>query len=223
LPTATAGIGDIPTQRTGDALTEYYVRQAGRTADGLTDSVAASAFLVALGVGLDDSDILSKIPGAGGLFRSIEPPDERTIRLSVIGEPTMRGRRDLAQHFFVSCYLVATVGAGAANAAGIAKELLDANTGSGFSFADLAADRAGVRFAEGVLAGRFPLHLVGQAFSVPAFMPDIKDLPEGLSSADFAAQYGSANDPRFRKRLNEIDQRIMQLPPHRMSAGGFGP
>ena len=81
----------------------------------------------------------------------------------MIGEPTLLGRRDLAQHFFVSGYLTATMGAEAANAAGVAKELVDANTTSGFSFADLAADRAGVRFADGVMSRRFPLRLVGQA------------------------------------------------------------
>ncbi len=224
LPDAASGLGaDMPTRRTGDALTEHYVRQAARAADGLTDDVAARAFLAALGVALDDSDMLAKIPGAGGLYRAAEMPDERMIRLSVIGEPTVRGRRDLAQHFFVSCYLTATMGGEASNAAGVAKELVDSNTTSGFSFADLAADRAGVRFAEGVMSRRFPLHLVGQAFSMASFMPEVKDLPEGLSATDVASQYGTAGDPRFQKRLYEIDQRIQLLPPYRISTGGFRP
>jgi hypothetical protein len=224
LPEATSGLGaDMPTRKTNDALTEHYVRQAARTATGLSDDVAARAFLVALGVALDDSDLLAKIPGAGGLYRGVEMPDERLIRLSVIGEPALRGRRDLAQHFFVSCYLAATMGAEAANAAGVAKELVDANTTSGFSFADLAADRAGVRFAEGVMARRFPLRLLGQAFSVSAFMPELKDLPEGLSATDVASQFGSPDDPRFQKRLFEIDQRIQSLPAYRISTGSFRP
>ena len=87
----------------------------------------------------------------------------------------------------------------------------------------MAADRAGVRFAEGVLSRRFPLQLVGQAFSLASFMPEVKDLPEGLSAADVASQYGTAGDPRFQKRLYEIDQRIQLLPPYRISTGGFRP
>jgi hypothetical protein len=213
----------IPSRRTGDALTEYYVRQAARTADGLADEVAARAFLAALGVAMDDSDMLGKIPGVGGLHRAIEAPNERVVRQSVIGEPTMRGRQDLAKHFFLSAYLTATMGADAANAAGVAKELVDVNTTSGLSFADLAADRAGVKFAEGVLTGRFPLHLIAQGFAVSAFVPEVKDLPEGISSADLMSQYGSADDPRFRKLLDEIDQQIRLLPPHRMTPGGFRP
>jgi hypothetical protein len=224
LPDPSTGLGaDMPTRKTGDALTEHYVRQAARTADGLPDDVAARAFLVALGVALDGSDLLAKIPGAGGLYRGVEAPDERVIRLSVIGEPTVRGRRDLAQHFFVSCYLTATMSADAANAAGVAKELVDANSTSGLSFADLAADRAGVKFAEGVMARRFQLHLLGQAFSVPAFTLDVKDLPEGLSATDVASQYGSPDDPRFQKRLFEIDQQIQLLPAYRISTGSFRP
>jgi hypothetical protein len=224
LPEASSGLGaDMPTRKTGDSLTEHYVRQAARAADGLSDEVAARAFLVALGVALDDSELLAKIPGAGGLYRAVEMPDERLIRLSVIGEPTLRGRRDLAQHFFVSCYLTAAMGAEAANAAGVAKELVDSNTTSGLSFADLSADRAGVRFAEGVIGRRFQLHLLGQAFSVAAFMPEVKDMPERLSATDVASQYGSPDDRRFQQRLFEIDQRIQLLPAYRVISGSFLP
>jgi hypothetical protein len=172
---------------------------------------------------MDDSDMLGRIPGVGLLHQAIEAPAARVLRESVIGEPTMRGRHDLAQHFFLSAYLTATMGSDAANAAGVAKELVDMNTASGLSFADLAADRAGVKFAEGVLTGRFPLRLVAQGFSVSAFVPEVKDLPEGLSSADFVSQYGSVDENRFQKRLYEIDQRILLLPPHRMTQSGFRP
>jgi hypothetical protein len=222
LPLEMSG-GERPARRSDDALTEWYVRHAARAADGLPDNVAPRALLVALGVAMDDSGMLTKIPAAGGLYRVVEPPDEQVIRLSVIGKPTVRGRRDLAQHFFVSGYLTAVAGAEAANAAGIAKELLDSHGASGFSFADVAADRAGVRFAEGVLSGRFPLHLLGQSFSVAAFMPELQELPEGLSAVEVASRYGAASDPRFQKQLNEIDQRVLLLPPHRMTARPIAP
>jgi hypothetical protein len=73
------------------------------------------------------------------------------------------------------------------------------------------------------MARRFPLRLLGQAFSVSAFMPELKDLPEGLSATDVASQFGSPDDPRFQKRLFEIDQRIQSLPAYRISTGSFRP
>jgi hypothetical protein len=121
----------------------------------------------------------------------------------------------LAQHFFVSAYLTAAIGAEAANAAGLAKEFLDAQGGSGLSFADLAADRAGVRFADGILNKRVPLGLLPQTFTAAAFMPGIDGLPEGLSAADVKSQYGAKDDPRFRQQLQKIDGRILALPPYR--------
>jgi hypothetical protein len=121
----------------------------------------------------------------------------------------------LAQHFFVSAYLTAAIGAEAANAAGLAKEFLDAQGTSGLSFADLAADWAGVRFADGILNKRVPLGLLPQTFTVKAFMPAVDALPEGISAADLKSQYGGKDDPRFRKQLNEIDRRILALPPYR--------
>ena len=150
-------------------------------------------------------------------------PSERTIRLTLLGEPTMRGRRDLAQHFFVSGYLTATMGGEAANAAGVAKELVDSNTTERLQLRRPRGRPRRVRFAEGVMSRRFPLHLVGQAFSMASFMPEINDLPEGLSATDVASQYGTAGDPRFQKQLDEIDQRIQLLPPYRTSTGGFRP
>jgi hypothetical protein len=223
LPVAISGDGGAPSRREGDALTDYYVRQAARAADTLPKDVAPRAFLVALGVGLDHSDLLAKVRGASGMARAVESPTERAARLAVLGEPTIRGRRDLAQHFFVSAFLAATMGSDIAQTAGTAKELVDAHGTSGFSFADLAADRAGAKFAEGIISRRFPLDLLSQGFSASAFVPDVAGLPEGLSAADVASQYGSANDPRFQKQLQAIDRRLLQLPPYRARATRLGP
>jgi hypothetical protein len=199
----------------GDDLTAYYVRRAAGAADKLPDDVAPRAFLVALGIGLDRSGLLAKLPGSNSLVQAIEPVSERMIRLKMIGEPAMRGRQDAVEHFFVSAYLAATMGADAASAAGIAKELVDAHGGSGFSFADIAADRAGVRFAEGVLSNRLKLSTIAQGYSVKAFMPAIDDLPEGLTAVEVAKRFGTPKDARFVKELRAIDQRIELLPPYR--------
>jgi hypothetical protein len=215
LPISNGGGIAGPSRREGDALTEFYVRQAAQAAKTLPASVAAQAFLVAVGVGLGDSQLLAGVPGAGTIAAAVEAPSERAMRMAVFGEPTLHGRQDLAKHFFVSAYVAAVLSAEAANAAGLAKEWLDARGASGFSFADLAADRAGVQFAHGILHQRVPLGLLPQSFAVREFMPDIGGLPENLSVADLKAKFGAQNDPEFRKMLNEINGRIMKLPPYR--------
>ena len=80
---------------------------------------------------------------------------ERADRLAVMGQPTMRGRAIWPSTS--SCRRISSRswGATAARSAGLVKELHDANGGSGFSFRDMAADRAGVVFADAVLGGRF--------------------------------------------------------------------
>jgi hypothetical protein len=95
------------------------------------------------------------------------------------------------------------------------KETLDAQGGSGFSFADLAGDRAGIRFAEGVLKNRFKLPILAKSFTVRDFVPKIDSLPEGLQTADFSRDYGGKGDQRFELLIEEIDRRINELPPYR--------
>jgi hypothetical protein len=223
-PVANDGTAAPIARRLGDDLTAYYVRRAAGAADTLPDDVAPRAFLVALGIGLDRSGLLAKLPGSNSLAQAIGPVSERMIRLKMIGEPAMRGRQDAVEHFFVSAYLTAAMGGDAAHAAGLAKELVDAHGGSGFSFADIAADRAGVRFAQGVLSGQLKLGTIAQGFSVNSFMPAIDNLPEGLTAVEVAKRFGSQKDARFVKVLGAIDQRIQLLPPYRpqVSSREFG-
>jgi hypothetical protein len=158
----------------------------------------------------------------------IETPSERTIRLTVLGAPTIHGRRDIAEHFFVSAYLASAVGANGATAAGFAKESLDAQGASGFSFADIAADRAGVRFGNSVLKRHFAVGALGASFKCGSFVPSIEGLPDGLSAGQFRAQFGKKESPAVLAQLKEIDRRIDVLPPYRpvefkLDAGSLAP
>ncbi len=211
--------GDAPagsvTRREGDALTEYYVRNAAGIARFLPDDVAGTSFLLGLGIALDDSTLLRDHPKISGFVQMVEPQNERALRLASLGEPTLLGRRDLAQHFFVSAHLAAMTGSAGAAAIGLAKELSDSNGGSGFSFADMAANRAGILFAGGVMNKRFSLRTVADEFTVPAYMPSVADLPEGLTAAQLLTQFGPQTDDRFRHQLQQIDQRLLQLPTYR--------
>lgn len=204
-----------PSRRNGDEITNYLIREAARAAQSHPAGVREQAFMLAIAIGLDDSAQLLPVTSSAATLRAIEAPSERTIRLAVLGNPTMRDRRDLAQHFLTAALITAATSADAAHAASLAKELADVNSASGFSFADLAADRAGIRFARTVLDKRIPLGALALTFQVSSYMPDTNGLPENLGAKDLAAQFGDNNDARFAKQLQEIDQRISRLPAYR--------
>src|SRR5207244_3571623 len=133
-----------------DALADIYVRRAAATAVG--DKASARAFLLALGVVFDHTNVLRSNPLMGRVLSQIEDDDERRHRLRVLGEPRLRGRNDWLLHFSIAAALTAQLGPESAEQLSIAKELWDAKGTSGFSFGDLAADYAGIEFALGLLA-----------------------------------------------------------------------
>ncbi len=206
---------EAPFRRTGDELTAYYVRAAAAAARRLPDEHAAAAFLLGIGVALDDSDLLRSNLLTAALWRQIEAPAARAERLEVLGTPTVHGRHDLCQHFAVSAALTAAAGPRAAETAGVFKEMLDARPGgSGFSFADLAADLAGIAFAEELTRTPRRLADVARSFAIADYAVPPAGLPEGLSQAEFARRYGSVSDERFRRRQEDIRKQIHALPPY---------
>lgn len=124
----------------------------------------------------------------------------------------LRGRRDLAQHFVTSAALTAQGGDALSDLVGLYKEVSDADGGSGFSFPDLTADRAGTLFAElavGDEAGARALQTAARhGLSEEDFMPPIDDLPEGLAKETFVALYGDTRGPGYTRVSDEIERRI---------------
>ncbi len=206
------------TPRKGDELTAYYVRTAAAAARKLPEAERASAFLLGIGVALDTAALLRKNPVTGNLWNKVESEKERAARLKVIGEPTVHGRHDLTQHFVVSAALTASHGPRAAETAGLLKEMLDAEGGSGFSFADLASDLAGIAFAEQVLRSPARLAQLEKGFVVRDYAPSPRGLVEGLTSADFERRYGSLTDKRFRAALEALRKQVRALPGHKAPA-----
>ena len=213
-------LADEAVRLTGDALTEQLVRSAARAAAELPDEQRAAAFLLGLGIAMDDMNLLIRNPQTRGFCQIVESAAEREHRLDVLGSPTIRGRPDLAKHFFFSMFLTQSIGAAAADAAGLSKEMVDSTTGSGFSFIDLAADKAGVAFAEKIAAEPELLASLATDFQLDDYMPPVEDLPEGLSTSDFLQQIGSESDVRFRELTREIRRRIDELPGHRAMGVG---
>ena len=142
---------------------------------------------------------------------------ELTKRPSRCHNMTLAGRGDLRQHFIISAALETVSKSGLAYAMGEFKELLDSNSGgSGFSFEDLAADRAGIIFAaqmlESALVKAERETLIGKLDSETAIFPDLLGLQEAMSDADFEQHFNNVESVKFLGVLTKIDQRIRDLP-----------
>ena len=136
--------------------------------------------------------------------------DSKSIRLAPRVLLSLHGRRDFAEHFMISAALTVNGGSRLANAIGLIKEEEDANKGSGFSFTDLAANRAGVRLGEratGEAATQVRRRLAA-ARSDADLLPDFRDLPEFMPQAEFNRRYGPIGSPRYLKIIDRIDARI---------------
>lgn len=128
----------------------------------------------------------------------------------------LAGRGDLAQHFSIAAALAAVAGTPLADAVGLYKELDEAGAdGSGFSFVDLAAERAGSRLgalAVGPAPGQQRLQRrVATGLTEQDLLPPVRDLPEFLPPAAFRQRYGDAASPAFRRMQADIDRRIGAL------------
>jgi len=127
---------------------------------------------------------------------------------------TLRQRADFALHFLVSAVIAAEAGTPLADAVGLWKELADARRGgSGFSFNDLAADRAGTRFGELAVGDATRLQQrVAAGLSDADLLPPASDLPEHLPEAEFTARYGGVGGAGYQRLLAAIESRIDALP-----------
>jgi len=199
----------------GDALTEFYIRAAALVARDLPKPQGPSAFLLGIGLAIDDSTIISNNPLTREMCKQIESAEERQHRVEVLGTPTMDRRRDSCQHFVVSCALTAMFGPKLAESAGILKEQMDMRPGgSGFSFADLAADFSGVEFASLAKASDGMLAKIAESFAVKDYMVPMKEWEDDLSKSKFTKEYGSVTDERFLRMKEAIYKRVHALPGH---------
>jgi hypothetical protein len=126
---------------------------------------------------------------------------------------TLRGRSDSPRHFWVSAALVVVTDEARATAVGVGKELMDANPGgSGFSFTDLAANRAGILFAlaatRDAASARATQRRVLGGLAADDYCPELADLPEGLTADQFQREYGGLAGSRTREVRATIEQRM---------------
>jgi hypothetical protein len=123
---------------------------------------------------------------------------------------TLNGRDDWPRHYAMSAALAVVKHPIISDAGGLMKEQLDTLTrSSGFSFGDLAADRAGVRFAfaatrSDIAAGAMQERL-RSGFSKKDFFPSEVHYPENLSVEEFRHNFGSVGSERYQSTISQIE------------------
>ena len=186
--------------RTGSVVTllqSMFTAARTRSQDG--DPIAENkAMLTVLGTWASGRDISTLVPG------NLARPHGFRLKLEQ--------RRDFAQHFLSSAALAARGDSSLSNAVGLFKEIVDIDRGSGFSFTDIAADRAGTRFGElatrSTEDARRVQQLLAEGIEETAIMPPAQDLPEHLDTQRFKELYGHVGSPAYQLVMQDIERRI---------------
>lgn len=190
-----------------------FARQLARALALAEDDPASNgAALIALAMLVVDA-------GIGELAGDVERQVSKCMIAPVAA--SLHGRTDLAKHWALSAALTVTAGSRFATAMGEWKELADSLSGSqlnggnarsGFSFVDLAADRAGHLSATALVNPELVQltrgRLTGGAESA-ILPPSALALAEGIPNDDFVQRYGATDDPRFLAEVDRIDAMLV--------------
>jgi hypothetical protein len=191
-------------QQPARELVELVFRFAGqRDGEAAAENRAA---LTALGAYVAGVSLPQLLEGKGRTTRRAPP-----VLL------TLHGRRDAAEHLLIAAALSATGGSRLANAIGLAKEEEDVESGSGFSFTDLAYDRAGARLGE-LATGSAAASVQANLKQLPddaTLSPSFADLPEFLPNHEFVRRYDRPGSPAYINQIEEIDRRLSGHPIYR--------
>lgn len=177
-------------------------RERSRAGDPVAENLA---LLTVLGTWSSNRDLRALAP------EITEVP--RTFHLR------LEGRTDFGRHFLISAALAARGDSALSDAVGLFKEIADTDRGSGFSFTDIAADRAGTRLGATATRSapdaRRVQQLLADGLAEEAFMPRAGDLPEYLDAATFKRRFGEVGSPAYQVVMDEIGRRIDALPLYR--------
>lgn len=201
-----------PEARFGAAVQAAFRHARERTTTAAAPEQAVDenrAALLALGILLGHHRVESFV---GRVF-----DDSTRLRVrSALRGTTMRGREDWPKHFFVSAALTVLALPNVSDAVGLFKEEKDAGGGSGFSFADLLADRCGTTFAEvatrDTASARAVQERLAAGFRLDDIFPSPDGLPEGIQAAELEARYGGTSGAPFRALTDEIERRVAACP-----------
>ena len=189
-----------------ELMAPLFKLAAQRSASG--DPVAENrAAIVVLTFYANGQGLAAIVPAANDWPR----PPRRKVQLA--------GRDDFPQHFTISAAIAANAGTPLSDAIGLYKEIEDSHGGSGFSFNDIAADRAGTRFGELAAGTRQSALTLQRQMSAGVresdIMPVVSDLPEFMPEAEFKRRFGGIDAPGYKRMMAEIERRIAALPLYR--------
>ncbi len=174
-----------------------YARQRSINGDPVAENRAALTVLAAYVIPRAFNALMPKVS---------DLPQPRRFIL------TLDRRKDFTEHFVGSAALAATGDAKLADAVGLYKEVADFKRRSGFSFTDLAADRAGARFGEIATASAGQARQVQQLLASGAqerdLMPRVDDLPENMTAREFKQRFKEIGSLAFNRLKQQIEQRI---------------
>ena len=171
-----------------------------RTAAGGDAAIENRAALVVLTLQANGRTVGSVAAAARGW------PRPRPMRL------LLAGRTDSPLHFLVSATLASEGTTPLSRAIGLYKEVADSRGGSGFSFNDMAANRAGTRFGElAVLAPQQLQDRLARGVLDSELLPRTDDLPEFMAEPEFLRRFGGVGAPAYNAMLADIDRRIAAL------------
>lgn len=212
---------EVASQKTSLSLADYlsavittaYVQTEGNNKSASEENYAALMALV-LYFGHDKFELL-----VGNV--AILSAEQKQKRDKLRNTVTLNGRVDLQKHFMYSVALKLFGNVDASDALGEFKELLDANGGSGFSFADLLADRVGTRFAVLATSNDTDAYRLQQHFGLRvherSFMPEHIGLPEGIDQATFERTYANTQSQEYKVMIADIDRRLAATELYRLS------
>jgi hypothetical protein len=185
-------------QRTIDAA--EVLSQSVRSADEAADATTANrAAIIATAAYVNESRGQDRDPGAQSRLVPLE----------------LHGRVGLAEHFFTAAALQSQSGSTLTNLVGNARELSDAGTGGGFSFRDMAANRAGIRFSELAIGdagvAEEVQRLAQSGLEAADLIPAVDWLPENVDRVTFERDFGGPDGRAYQILVEEIDRRIANL------------
>lgn len=165
------------------------------------------ALLIALATYVGNLD-LGTVVGSAASEEALTPSRFIEVRL-------LR-REDLARHLTAMAALSTRTNEGIAAMLSTTKEAYDARYRSGFSFSDIAANSVGTRLAQAATSSpesaRALQQRMNQIESETDYMPTIGNSLDGLSEAEFREQFEDRLSAAYQEQLEEIEQRIDQLP-----------
>lgn len=173
---------------------------AEQRSEGADPAAENRAVILLLAAYVNGYDLMSAPAG------DAPPLPERSVLL--------QGRQDLGRHFMTSAAFALAGQRTLADAIGLVKELNDTHSGSGFSFTDLAANRAGTIFGRRAAQPRYARRIQGvlaAGTDDSVFMPNVGDLPERLRGAEFFERFRDVYSPEFERLKQLIDERIDRL------------